>query len=256
MDYKDILPYWDTLWKKDSYYAFHDIPPETDGISQLVIKALESSEDGQSMVDIGSGPGTRSIPLAKEKKLDLTLVDMLESAHSLARKRAERYNITCNHVIGDALNLPLDDDSFDYVLSIGLNEHFFGDDRAQVFREMHRVTRKGGRTMVIVPNKLNPFFSLEIVSKQMIGRWEYGPIDTFTPAELKSYMTQFDFSRVETYGVSAITSFVRVLPRSWQRSLFKNESLWNKLVHVPGNFKMDGYLNQYFGEEIMAVGYK
>ncbi|MCX6750805.1 MAG: methyltransferase domain-containing protein [Candidatus Pacearchaeota archaeon] len=77
MDEKEILNYWDNLWKKDNYYAFWDIPIETDG----------------------------------------------------------------------------ENESFDYVVSIGLNEHFFKEDRVKVFSEMERVTKRGGYTIVIVPNK-------------------------------------------------------------------------------------------------------
>src|SRR3989344_4200326 len=105
MQDKYQLSHWDKLWTSDDYYAYHTI------------------------LEIGAGPGTRSIPIAKERNLRLSLVDLLESAHYLARKRSKRYGIECEYITGDALDIPVDDKTYDYTCSIGLNEHFFGEER-------------------------------------------------------------------------------------------------------------------------------
>ncbi|MBU2562109.1 MAG: class I SAM-dependent methyltransferase [Nanoarchaeota archaeon] len=255
MNTDEILSYWEGLWTKDDYYVYHDISLNTDGISQLLLTALKFIDEGSTLLEIGSGPGTRSIPIAKDKGLQLTLVDKLESAHNIARKRAERYGVQCGYVVGDAIALPLENESYDVVLSIGLNEHFFGTNRYNVFSEMHRVTKKGGRTVVIVPNKYGTI-RLEQVIKEANGTWMFGPTDLFNHKELKAAVESFKFSHIEMYGVSAITSFVRLLPQKMQRAIFKNEKLWTTLVNLPGNFGVKSNTNKYFGEEIMAVGYK
>jgi ubiquinone/menaquinone biosynthesis C-methylase UbiE len=255
MDEKEILSYWDNLWKKDDYYAFWDIPIETDGVYSLLSKATYDSKPNQTILEIGSGPGTRSIPLAKEKNLQLTLLDKLLSAHNLAKKRSERYGMVSNYILGDARDLPLESESFDYVVSIGLNEHFFAEDRTKVFSEMERVTKKGGCTVVIVPNKWGAI-ELEQIIKERNKTWKYGPTELFNYNELKEFMGSLEFLNVELYGVSFFTSFTRLLPQKIQRRMFNNKFLWKSLTKIPGNFNVNSKLNKYFGEEIMAVGYK
>ena len=255
MDEKESLSYWDNLWKKDNYYAFWDIPTETDGIYSLLLNAICNSRPGQTILEVGSGPGTRSIPLAKEKNLQLSLLDKLQSAHNLAEKRSKRYGIVSSFILGDARDLPMENESFDYVVSIGLNEHFFAEDRIKVFSEMERVTKKGGCTAVIVPNKWGAI-RLEQIIKERNKTWKYGPTELFSYHELRESMNSLEFSKVELYGVSFFTSFIRLLPQKVQRKIFNNKSLWKSLTKFPGNFNINSKINKYFGEEIMAVGYR
>ncbi len=255
MTNSDILGYWNNLWTKDDYYANHDILAVDDGISKLLNRALEGAKSGQAIAEIGSGPGTRSIPLAKEKSLKLTLFDVLESAHKLAEMRAKRYGIDCAYVLSDARSIKCGDNSFDYVFSNGVNEHFFGNDRSKVFEEMYRLTKPNGRTIVIVPNKLG-VSSLEQLGQTILGRWVFGPTDFFTPGELKKYMEQLGFKKIEMYGVSVLTSVVRLFPTKLRRKIFQSKNLWHCWAHLPGNFSLQSFLNLNFGEEIMAVGYK
>lgn len=252
---KKNLGHWNQLWTGDDYYVYHDIPIDTDGISQLLLNALSGAQPGQTMLEVGAGPGTRSIPIAKELNLNLSLVDLLESAHNLARKRAARYRITCECITADALDMPVGDETYDYTCSIGLNEHFFGDEREKIFSEMYRVTKSGGRTIVIVPNKFGSI-RLEQYIKEFTGTWTFGPTDLFSYGELKETMESYDFSKVEMYGVSVYTQPIRVLPRAIQRMMFKNKKLWELLVNLPGNFNVRSFMNRHLGEEIMAVGYR
>jgi|SRR3989344_6108413 len=255
MQDKYQLSHWDKLWTSDDYYAYHNIPLDTDGISQLLLYALNGALPYQTMLEIGAGPGTRSIPIAKERNLRLSLVDLLESAHYLARKRSKRYGIECEYITGDALDIPVDDKTYDYTCSIGLNEHFFGEDRKKSFSEMYRVTKTGGKTIVIVPNKFGSV-RLEQAIKEFTGTWTFGPTDLFSYGELNEIMESTGFSKVEMYGVSVYTQLVRLLPRDIQRKIFKNEKIWSWLVNLPGNFNVNSPINQHFGEEIMAIGYK
>ena len=164
------MEHWDKLWKKDDYYAYHDIPLDTDGISHLLLSALSDVPPKQSLLEVGAGPATRTIPIAKEKNLDLTLVDLLESAKNLALKRSDRYGVKCDYLIGNALDLPIPDETYDNVCSIGLNEHFFGEKRYKCFSEMSRITKPGGKTIVIVPNKFGSI-RIEQIIKELSGNW-------------------------------------------------------------------------------------
>lgn len=256
-----ITNVWDNIWKKDAefggYYVNHDINPFSDGISHLVNQALKDAKVGQTLAEIGAGPGTRSIPIAKEFDLNLTLVDYLESAHILSKKRASRYGLIANHVVGNGLNLDLVSDSFDYTLSIGFNEHFFNKDRQQIFDEQHRITKSGGKTIVIVPNKLNPVWDIEVFTKRIFNNWPYGQMKPFTPNELLKRMKNSGFENVELFGSSYLTSPIRILPTKIQRDMYLTYTeFWDKWSHSISNLDLKNPLNLLFGEEIMAVGTK
>jgi len=254
MKNNETLSCWGNLWLKDKYYASHDISMETDGISQLFLRALNGVKENSSMLEVGSGPGTRSIPIAKEKQIQLSLIDILPSAHSLAQKRADRYGVLAKCIVADGLNLPVADDSYDVVVSIGLNEHFYNEERSKIFQEMWRVTKKGGKTVVIVPNLLG-IIGIEQAVKEINGTWTFGPAKLFDKKELRGKMELNDFEKIELFGVSVFSSPVRLLPKNLQRAVFSSE-LWGKITSIPGNLNTSFILNQWFGEEIMAVGYK
>lgn len=257
----EIRPYWDRLWKndlsKENYYAKYDIDSTTDGISHLLYYALRGCHKGQTMIEIGSGPGTRSIPIAKDLGLQLTLVDVLISAHELAIQRAKRYDQNITAVQSDALNLSIQDGVYDSVVSIGLNEHFFNEDRQRIFNEQHRITKPGGKTIVIVPNKLNLPFNLEFITKKSFGNWTFGPNDFFSPNELLERMKHSNYREIKLFGVSYLTSPIRILPRLLQRSIYsEHKKLWYVWTHSLGNLNIKNPVNRMFGEEIMAIGYK
>lgn len=65
----------------------------------------------------------------------------------LARKRAARRQIPVNFLVGDVTYLPFDNEVFDRaVMSFGLRNI---PDKKNVFREAHRVLKKGGKFAVL-----------------------------------------------------------------------------------------------------------
>ena len=57
--------------------------------------------------------------------------------------------------VGDVRDLPFGDDSFDAIYSMGTIEHF--DETVRAVEEMARVLKPGGRAIVGVPNRHDPF---------------------------------------------------------------------------------------------------
>jgi len=171
--------------------------------------------------------------------------------------RAKRYGYRVSPLQADALNLSIKNEIFDYVISIGLNEHFFKNDRQLVFDEHYRITKPGGKTIVIVPNKLNPALEIEAITKKFLGKWTFGPTDFFSPMELVDRMKQCGYKKVELFGVSYLTSPIRVFPRLLQRAIYSDhKGLWYQWTHSLGNLDVKNPINRTMGEEIMAIGYR
>jgi SAM-dependent methyltransferase len=101
-----------------------------------------------AVLDVGCGTGEMTERLAaKYPKASFTGIDLIESHLDLARERCARFGPRTRFQVGDALALPFDDASFDYVVCRHLIQAV--PDATQVLREIRRVLRSGGRAHVI-----------------------------------------------------------------------------------------------------------
>src|SRR5918997_32662 len=100
------------------------------------------------VLDVGAGTGfTTEGIVARVNAAAVTMLD--QSPHQLARSRAKPALADCPRVLGDAENLPFEDDSFDRYVSAGSIEYW--PDPARGIAEAYRVTRAGGTALVIGP---------------------------------------------------------------------------------------------------------
>ena len=108
-----------------------------------------SLKEGETVLDLGSGAGFDCFlaakkvgPTGKVFGVDMT-PEMLKRARKNAVKGGYR---NVEFLAGEIESLPLEDDSVDVVISncvINLSP-----DKEQVFKEIHRVLRKGGKFMI------------------------------------------------------------------------------------------------------------
>lgn len=85
-------------------------------------------------------------------------------------------------VSGDIRSLPYKNSSFDYVVSLGVIEHFRESEAA--FKECIRVLKKGGRLFINVPNRHSFYFPLRWIA-QKFGLYSLEYSRHFTLNELK-----------------------------------------------------------------------
>jgi ubiquinone/menaquinone biosynthesis C-methylase UbiE len=101
---------------------------------------FDNVRSGSTVLDLGCGAGM----LALLKKKDVTLAGIdLSSECALASKR-NGYDFTFT---GELTNLPFEDHSFDYVVSLDVFGHIEFSQKDQVIREIKRVLRPDGVTL-------------------------------------------------------------------------------------------------------------
>ena len=110
---------------------------------------VKGTRDGDHGLEIGPGPGYYGLEwLKKTTGTNLTGLEISPAMIRLAEKNASEYDL-CQRVRyqeGNALNMPFPADMFDMAFSNGSLHEW--EDAGQVFSEMHRVLRPGGRMMV------------------------------------------------------------------------------------------------------------
>lgn len=99
-----------------------------------------------AMLDVSCGTGAILLEfapnVASATGVDITPAMLDQTKAALAEQGID--NVTL--VVGDAINLPFPDHSFDLVTSSAAFHHF--EDPAAVLAEMHRVCRPGGRVVI------------------------------------------------------------------------------------------------------------
>lgn len=114
---------------------------------------------GQTLLDVAGGTGDISFRFLKRAgRGHATVLDLTEEMLVAGRQRAEadRMAECLDWVVGDAMALPFDDNSFDvYTVSFGIRNVTRPQD---ALNEAYRVLKPGGRLMVLefsqIPNEL------------------------------------------------------------------------------------------------------
>jgi SAM-dependent methyltransferase len=121
----------------------------------------------------------------------------------------------------DVRALPFLDASFDAIYSMGTIEHFH--ETEQAVREMARVLRPGGRAIVGVPNRRDPFLRpLLATMLQALGLYAYGYEKSYSRRALREMLERAGFLVGAETAILFIPGGLRILDlacHSWCRPL-------------------------------------
>ena len=123
--------------------------------------------------------------------------------------------------ISDVRELPFRESSFDAIYSMGTIEHF--DETQQAIAEMARVLKPGGRAIVGVPNRHDPFLRpLLSTVLQWMGLYAYGFEKSYSRRTLRRMLEEEGFIVVAETAILFIPGWLRMLDlacHSWCRPL-------------------------------------
>lgn len=110
----------------------------------------------------------------------------------------------------DVRALPFPDSRFDAVYSMGTIEHFPGTEGA--VRELYRVLKPGGRAIVGVPNRHDPFLRpLMVAILYRLGLYGYGFEKSYSRKTLRQMLEGAGFVVTDDDGILFIPGWLRML---------------------------------------------
>lgn len=123
--------------------------------------------------------------------------------------------------VADLRALPFRDASVDAIYSMGTIEHF--DETERAVEEMARVLRHGGRAIVGVPNRHDPFLRpLLATVLQALGLYAYGYEKSYSRRSLRAMLQRAGFTVVAETAILFIPGWLRMLDlacHAWCRPL-------------------------------------
>jgi exosortase/archaeosortase family protein len=150
--------------------------------------------------------------------------------------------------VADVRSLPFRDDSFDAIYSMGTIEHFAESEAA--LAEMIRVLRPGGRIVLGVPNRYDPFGRpLLVAALFRLGLYAYGFEKSYSRRHLREMLQRSGVEVVAETGILFMPGWLRMIdlavhswcpPMAWATSPAVAACAWLDR-HVP-LVRRHGYL--------------
>jgi len=220
------------VWSSGDWPA---VAPTIGGVSEVVIEKLGVAAE-HDYLDVATGSGTAAL-LGAQRGARTTGLDFVPGLVDAARARAADEGVEATFVVGDAQDLPFEDDSFDRVSSVF--GAMFAPDQERAAAELIRVCRPGGIIAVAAwtPEGLNGRMFMTL------GKYMPPPPEGFKPPVLwgtdARVQELFDGNDVQTERLSntwedaAIDEFFAFLeanlgPMVTARSVLEPQGRWEE----------------------------
>ena len=137
--YEENLHFWDEAWHRVS--KPHKDLPKLPYIHELTRKMKKYKV--KKVLDLGCGSGWLTIFISKYG-FDVTGIDTAKPAIELGKTWAGEDNANVNLLVGDILNLPFKENTFDAAVCNSVLEHFRFDQAKVLFEKIHKVLAPQG----------------------------------------------------------------------------------------------------------------
>lgn len=159
-----ISGFWDR--RADTYEGEHQIWPEQ--LWKSYLHQIIGSDKEQHIVDLATGTGMIANLLGEEGYLHVTGMDISEGMMAIARKHAEEKHTCVQFRYGNALELPLEDNSIDILINCRLLWTLTEPEAA--LQEWARVVKPGGKIISLHELEEHSDEKEEIWKKALYGK--------------------------------------------------------------------------------------
>jgi ubiquinone/menaquinone biosynthesis C-methylase UbiE len=172
---------WDSAYKNRDFEHWELNYPSPE-LSALVAAGFFGKH--ARILDVGCGGGLDSIFLA-QLGFNVIGVDISSAALKIAKRRAAKAHVTVDWRFGSVLELPVEDETIDFVTDRGLFHLVKDGDRPKYSLEVHRVLKLHGRVLLrgaseksAAQDRFNPVTE-EAMLKFFSPKFEIGPVIPF-----------------------------------------------------------------------------
>ena len=198
-----------TYYAENERRLFTDYFPALDGLKILKTDLWDEAKN------------TRILAWASHRGARAYGIDISAPTVIQARAAFETGRDALQSAVGDVRDLPFSDASFDAIYSMGTIEHF--DETERAVEEMARVLKPGGRAIVGVPNRHDPFFRpLFVAALQAVGLYGYGYEKSYSRGRLRQMLERAGLEVVAETAILFMPGWLRMLDlacHSWCRPL-------------------------------------
>ncbi len=138
-DWKIVKDDPKSIWKNPSMESFY------------LLNRWKSSNK-KDFLDLGCGLGRHSVFFA-ENGFNVSCFDISEDAINRTKQWCEEENLSCNYQVGDMLELPYQDSSFDCILCMNVISHTDTNGMKKVISELYRVLKENGECYLTLGSK-------------------------------------------------------------------------------------------------------
>lgn len=190
--YEENLKFWDEAWRRVT--KPHKDLPKLPYIHEITRKLKKYQV--KKVLDLGCGSGWLTIFISKYG-FDVTGIDTAKPAIELGKTWAQEDNITnVNFLVGDLLNLPFKENSFDAIICNSVLEHFRLDQTKVLFEKVHKVLIPQGFLFGCfdqVGRGKGEYFELQDSTHVYTDEMRKGMmLRNYSDEELKSLLSNFD----------------------------------------------------------------
>ncbi|OPH61409.1 hypothetical protein BC351_14810 [Paenibacillus ferrarius] len=231
---------WDQLWSREISYQWD---PLSEVIFNCLTEAIGLPKD-QRICEAGSGTGKISLRLAMDGAA-VTLVDYSTQALQQSRIAFRQKDQQGEFVHADIRKLPIEANIHDLCWSAGVLEHFSIEEKVNILREMARVTKPGGKVLVLVPYSRSLPYRIGKAYAEANCTWMYG-----TEIPVDSLKQEFELAGIEVdkeqnIGFIQSMDFLDFIPGA---ELLKQSAVeWYKELSDEEKVVFPGYLLAILG---------
>jgi len=213
------------------------------------------------ILEAGCGTGRLCCLLAKNfPDSKVTGIDVSPNSRKIANSLKEYLKIlNVSFEIENLFQISYPNDYFDVVFNEGVIEHYSFNNKPNYIdaaREMIRVTKKGGKIIIAVPNWYNFPHTLHKWALNKLGkRLIYGYEKSFKYLELKKIFSDLGLEEIEVSGFYLSHGFYRLSGEKIRKIFYFLGKITDILLKYPNKIT-DNYFSKKFGFEIVIKGVK
>jgi len=253
---------WNRHWERQN-----QINPEgilNSRFTQEAYRCLKSyikEKEDKLILEAGCGTGRLCCLLARDfPNLRVIGIDISPNSLKIANLLKEYLHVSnVSFEIGDLFQIPYPDNYFDVVFNEGVIEHYSLRNNANyidAFKEMIRVTKKGGKIIIAVPNWYNFPHTLYKWALNKLGKkYIYGYEKSFRHSELLKLYLEFGLTEIEMSAFYPEHGFYRLSGEGFRKIFYLLGKMTNLMKSFLDAF-FDGYFTKRFGFEIVIKGVK